>query len=297
MRPGPALTGWAGDRAAQAESEARAAAVARAWNEDPARRRIDAVLDGDDLEAGLSALFANAVWLRALLGPLVSGLARDPFFQPPLRIGGDGHRMGMVLARDERATVTLSIIRPGGGDPATATAAGRVQLLRYIRPGGASVELRPVAGGPASLRPLEDGDTVRIDGRTTASALIGQRSTIILVSASLAAGRSQVVRIFDRATGALLRASATDEADSRAQLLLSLLRASGRADAADCFAEASRSEASGLRWEAMREWLLTDAAAALPRLAEMATGDPDHDVRAAAAATLHRARIRPRCPG
>jgi len=196
--------------------------------------------------------------------------------------------MGMVLARDDRATVTLSVIRPGGGDPATATAAGRVQLLRYIRAGGASIKLQPVAGGPPSLRPLENGDSVRIDGRTTASAQIGQRSTIILLSATFADDCSQTVRIFDRGTGALLRISATDETDSRAQLLLSLLRASGRADAADCFAEATRSPAASLRWEAMREWLLTDAAAALPRLAEMATGDIDDHVRAAAAATLQR---------
>ena len=84
--------------------------------------------------------------------------------------------MGMVLARDDRATVTLSVIRPGGGDPATATAAGRVQLLRYIRAGGASIKLQPVAGGPPSLRPLENGDSVRIDGRTTASAQIGRAS-------------------------------------------------------------------------------------------------------------------------
>lgn len=290
MKPGQALTDWASDRAAQAESEARSAAAARAWGEHPARRRIDAALDGDDIEAGLSTLFADAAWLPTLLDPLVAGLARDPFFQPPLRIGGDGHRMGMVLARDERATVTLSVIRLGGGDPATASAAGRVQLLHIIRAGGASIELRPVAGGPASLCPIEDGDNLRIDGRTTASALVGQQSTVILLSASLAADCSQAVRIFDRATGALLRSSATDEADPRTQLLLSLLRASGRANAADCFAEASYGAAPGLRWEAMREWLLTDAATALPRLAEMATGDPDHDVRGAAAATLDRAR-------
>jgi hypothetical protein len=295
MRPGRALTGWASNRAAQAESEARSAATARAWGRHPARRRLDTTLGGEDLEAGLSALFADAAWLRALLAPLIAGLAGDPFFQPPLRIGGDGRRMGLVLARDERAAVTLSVIRPGGCDPVTATAGGRIQLLRYIRAGGTSIEMRPVAGGPVSLRSLTDDEYCRIDGRTTATALIGQRSTIIVLSASIKAG-VEAVSVFDRASGALLRTTAADESDSRAQLLLSLLRASGRADAADCFAEASRSDTPSLRWEAMREWLLTDAAAALPRLEEMAGNDPAPDIRAAAAATLARAgRLQP-CP-
>lgn len=250
---------------------------------------------GDDPAAGLSALFADTAWLQALLGPLVAGLAGDPFFQPPLRIGGDGRRLGMVLARDERVTVTLSVIRLGGGDPATATAGGRIQLLRYIRAGGASIETRPVAGGPPLLRPLADGECICVDGRSVATALIGQRSTMIILSASIATD-VPAIRVFDRATGALLRETAADETDSRAQLLLSLLRASGRADSADCFAEASRSAAPALRWEAMREWLLTDAAAALPRLGEMAERDPEPEIRAAATATLARAGNPRPCP-
>jgi hypothetical protein len=99
---------------------------------------------------GLWALLGYAAWLRALLDPLVAALRNDAFFQPPLRIGGDGRRMGMVLARNERATVTLSVMGPGG-DPATAQAGGRVQLLRYVRAGGAALELRPVAGDASRI--------------------------------------------------------------------------------------------------------------------------------------------------
>lgn len=295
MKAGGALAAWAEDRSAQATCEARSAAVARAWSQQPARRALDAALSGADPETALSTLFADDDWLRALLDPLIAALHDDPFFQPPFRIGGDAHRMGMVLARGERATVTLSVIRPGAGDPATATAAGRIQVLRYVRAGGASLELRDVARGLVGLRRLEDGDILRIDGHGTASALVGQRSAVIVLLASLASDGGETVRVFDRNTGALMRTTAAEEMDSRTHLLLSLLRASDRADAAGCFAAASRSEASGLRWAAMREWLLTDATRALARLAEMADVDPDSDVRAAAHATLHRTRAWQRC--
>ena len=81
-------------------------------------------------------------------------------------------------------------------------------------------------------------------------------------------------------------ASSTDEASSRLQMMVSLLRALGRDDAFALFEEALASPQFYTRWHVMREMLAMDADAALPSLRRMAADDPHPDIRAAAQQTL-----------
>ena len=91
---------------------------------------------------------------------------------------------------------------------------------------------------------------------------------------------------YDLETLEWVGASSTDEASSRTQLMLALLRTMERTDAAPLFAEMVRGDHFYARWQAMREFLALDAELALPHLRAMAATDPHPEVRAAAAQTL-----------
>ena len=91
---------------------------------------------------------------------------------------------------------------------------------------------------------------------------------------------------YDSATLDFIGASSTDEASSRLEMMVSLLRAMGREDAFPRFEEALDAPQFYTRWHIMREMLAMDAEAALPSLRRMAASDPHPDVRAAASQTL-----------
>src|SRR3546814_7484472 len=69
-------------------------------------------------------------------------------------------------------------------------------------------------------------------------------------------------------------------------MALTLLRHLGRTDAAPLFAAETKAGDFAARWNAMREFVALDPAAAAPHLAVMAAGDPHPEVRRAAQATL-----------
>ena len=83
---------------------------------------------------------------------------------------------------------------------------------------------------------------------------------------------------------AFIGASSTDEASSRVQMMVSLLRTMEREDALPLIEEALASPHFYTRWHIMRELLAMDADAALPPLRRMAADDPHPEVRAAARA-------------
>jgi hypothetical protein len=117
----------------------------------------------------------------------------------------------------------------------------------------------------------------------------------VTITAILHAGTAPQVREYRVSDGAPVRCGSTDEGASRAALMLAFLRASGRRDAGDVFAAATRAPAAHDRWNAMREWLALDADPAAHRLAEMAHDDPNAELRALAAATQALVEERRRC--
>lgn len=276
-----------------------------------ARAFADCPLDAaEPAAARAEALFAEADWLGALLDPLVEALAADPWFEPPLRSSRDPMRAGAVLFDCPVVAITMSVtnaaaLAQAASQPASIVFTGRMAVARYVRTGGArwrrwrtepaspgftAADAPPVAQ-IADFAP-RDGEVSRLDGRIEAQLPYGARHDIVTLTATVRAGASVLMRGYDDGLR-LARIASADDGASRVEMLLSLLRHSGRSDAAPAFLAASRDPAFHVRWNAMREWLALDASAALPRLIEMATLDPHPEVRTAAAAarTLVEARM------
>lgn len=289
--------------------------MAAAWSAaDPYRalaRRFDAV-PPDDAEAAFvaaSEVLGAVGWVEAMLAPLIAALAGDAAFQPPFKVHRDGLRIGAVLFEHPAVTIGASVLSADAlaGAPTlrTVVVPGRLAAVRYHRAGGACWRhwtAGPVAAGfsadaapPCRRLPdrsLVDGAVVRQDGRTDGGMLHGPRGDVTMLTATIRYAPAAVMREYDLASGALVRAATLDEADSRTAMLLALLRVSGRHDAGEAFDAASRAVAFDLRWTAMREWLALDLRAALPRLRAMAADDPHDEVRAAARVTLLAADAR-----
>jgi hypothetical protein len=91
---------------------------------------------------------------------------------------------------------------------------------------------------------------------------------------------------FDSKALTFVGASSTNEASSRIQMLVSLLRKMERSDAMPIIEEMLSSPYFYTRWHIMREMLALDAEAARPALIRMAAEDPHPEVRAVAGQTL-----------
>lgn len=282
------------DRAAAIAARAGSAAVFRHWREGPEYRALADMFEACAPEAAADRaerLFAESGWAGALLAPLVEALAADPFFEPAFRFNRDGTATGAVIFDCPAASIVASVGSAAAmrnqPPPAAIVFSGFTTVTRYERAGGATLlrwRRAPFTALPPV--PLSDGDVFRNDGRVQAQLIEHPRTDIVQLVATIRAGAAPLMREHAVADGAALRVASADEGASRTEMLLAFLRHAGRADAGPRFAEASRDAAFHTRWAAMREWLALDARAALPRLAEMAEGDPDAEVRAAALRTL-----------
>lgn len=287
----PALAG-AGTHFASADA-AYAAAV-----RDRIAVRFDGLVDADAVLGQARTLLADTGWIADLIAPLTDALRADPWFDPPLRITRDPLRTAVVLADLPCMTLTVSVMSAASLarlDPTTTIVlSGRRALTLYVQGGQAQVRQWQLAqAGPrrcveiARLQ-LADGDLVELDGRREGRLIVAAARDVVAITATAKPGADPLLHEFAIADGMPVRSATADDRASRAELMLALLRASGRSDAADRFDAMTRDAAFHLRWAAMREWLMLDARAARPRLAEMAAADPDPGVRAAAAQTLDR---------
>lgn len=257
-----------------------------------------------EAERAARALLADDGWVGDLLAPLVKALADDPWFEPPFRVNRDALRIGAVLFESPAVSITATILSADAlaalPPPRSVVVPGRLTLTRYVRSGGARLRLWDAVAAAAGdvyaanagrcvAAPsidLADGAVVRLDGRTQGHLLEGARADVVTLGATIRAATAPFMREYDIATGALIRTATNDDRAARTQMLLGYLRLAARRDAAAMFDAATRDPAFFLRWAAMREWLAVDAGAAVPRLREMAAGDPNAEVRTAAAATL-----------
>ena len=266
--------------------------------------------DAGDAARHAHALLSNREWVAAIFAPLIDALAVDPLFDPPFKVSRDALRVSALVHESSAASLTATILSAEAMRatplPATIVVPGRLSVMRVHRGGGATlrrwradpidgdftlskarpcVELPPVA--------LDDGDVIMLDGRREAILITDATSDVVTLTATIRLGAAPVMREYARDDGRPLRAATLDEGAARSQMLLTLLRASGRRDAGGVFDAATRDPAFFVRWDAMRQWLAIDVDAAAPRLAEMAATDPNADIRAAAAATLAQiARLR-----
>lgn len=297
-------------RGALAASREQGRARVRAWRALPAVRALDEAFADCPLDAAEPAadraerLLGDDGLVAALLDPLLAVLASDPLFEPPFRPRRDESRTGVVLFECPAASLVLSVTHAATlsayPTPRTIALCGRVSVTRVVVAGEAhwrrwraSDDGTHCAAAPPVA--LGAGMVERIDGRREVRLLTGARRDVVALTATIRAGAAPLLRQFDLASGRLLRTADGDDRSSRAQMLLTFLRASGRLDAEPRFEAATHDPAHQLRWAAMREWLMLDAGAALPRLAQMAGDDPHLHVRAAARRTLDAVEAS-RCP-
>lgn len=290
---------------ALADARIRSAPVNAAWLGKAGRlaaSRFAGLRDPERIAGQAEALLADAEWVEEMLAPLLGALRNDPWFEPPFKTSRDQLRTGIVLLDCEAmtlaATITFADALGRLAAPATVVVPGRATRTRYVRGGNARMRRwRAAPAGPgfsAAAEPsateieplfLGDGAVVRQDER--GGYLIADADTdIVALTVTIKAGAAPLMREYAIADGRFVRAASADDAASRIEMLLTFLRVSGRADAADTFKAASHHPAFHLRWAAMREWLMLDASAARRRLAEMGDGDPNAEIRAAACATL-----------
>jgi len=269
---------------------------------DAVHDRVAARFDGvDDANAVLEqarALLTDINWMADVIAPLIDALRADPWFDPVVRITRDALRTAVVLADLPSVTLTASVTSAAAlariDPPLTVVLSGRRAVTRYVRGGEAQVRRWRLADtGPRrcfELAPLtlRDGDLIELDGRREGRLIFTAASDVVAITATAKPGADPLVHAFAIADGSHVRSATADDRASRAELLLALLRASERSDAADSFDAMSHDPAFHLRWAAMREWLMLDARTARPRLADMAETDPDAGVRVAAAQTLIR---------
>lgn len=288
---------------AMAEARGRSVAYADRWRSSGVVSWLDRSFgSGRDAEAVAMGLLSDIGWVGNLLSGPLAQLADDPLFEAPFRCSRDSLRTSAMLYDGPIASISATVLsaaarqsEPGG----SVVAPGRLCFTRYVRSGGAVAERwqagRPdepfLAASAAPAQPLAplaiaQGQIVRHDGREAAHRLTGFARDVVTMTILLRDHSVPLVREYAADDGRLIRAATLDDRPARAAMLLRLLRAQERTDAAAAFDGATRDPAFFLRWEAMREWLALDALAALPRLTAMAADDPHPEIRAAAEAML-----------
>ncbi|MBR2172699.1 HEAT repeat domain-containing protein [Sphingopyxis sp.] len=264
----------------------------------------------DVVIAGLLPWLSNTHWLRDRLDAALALLAADPFTRPPLRMvgGGDDGPGGLVLADHGAVRLTLQL-RPFSANeaaPGTAVFVPGGAAIHVLDGGGAELRAHSVAVSAAEEaggftaqgaarchsqppRPLRTGETLILDTARQSFTLqhgrAGARSDILYLELTVQPPSRLPIRAYAIASGRLTHVSASRRDSSFRQMALALLRQLGRTDAAPLFVAETASEDFAARWNAMRELVALDPAAALPHLGAMAARDPHPEVRAAAAAT------------
>lgn len=313
MIAGPALGDWLADRAAQKRSHDRVEDFARRWGRHPLMTELERELTQGpepDREAVLGAarrFIARGSEITAMMDELIATSATDPFFRPPFYPVSSAIHSGLLLFHNPQLSLALGVsgvdmlaAKKSGKRGATSIGfTGVLTLFRYIKAGGATIsfwEAPPITddfvasqAGKCRLvgrRRIEDGEEIVIDGRYQSFVIEHASSDMLYFQAMVHQGGAPLAAEYDSKSLSFIGASSTDEASSRVQMMVSLLRTMERTDAVPLIAEALNSPHFYTRWHIMRELLAIDAEAALPALRRMAAGDPHPEVRAAARQTL-----------
>jgi hypothetical protein len=313
MIAGAALAAWLADRDGQRRSLAAVEACARHWSRQPLMTEIERALSALptrdpaailDVARGFMDKEAD---VAALLEEMMASSRKDPFFRPPFYPMSSEIHTGLLLFHNPDLTIALGVsgvdllaAKKAGPRGATSIGfTGITTLFRYLKAGDATIsfwEAPPITddfvasqAGKCRLtdrRQISDGDEIVIDGRYQSFVIEHAVSDMFYFQALVRPGAAPLAAEYDSKTLSFIGASSTDEASSRVQMMVSLLRTMEREDALPLIEESLASPHFYTRWHIMRELLAMDAEAALPALRRMAVGDPHPEVRAAAQQTL-----------
>lgn len=308
-----ALAAWLADRDAQTRSRAAVDAFAARWSIAPLMSQTERALSelparDSDAVLDIARRFIDQTGnIKTLLDELFAGSRQDPFFRPPFHPITNEVFTGLLLFANPVLLIALGVTgvdllaaKKSGPRGATSVGfTGVTTLYRFVKAGGATLsfwEAPPITAnfvaaqaGNCRLvdrRRLADGEEFVIDGRYQSFVIEHAGSDLVYFQATILAGAAPLVAEYDSKSLAFIGASSTDEASSRVQMMVSLLRTMERDDAVPLIEESLANPQFYTRWHIMRELLAMDADAALPALRRMAVDDPHPEVRAAARQTL-----------
>lgn len=317
MIVGTELRTWLGDRERQRQAQTAAAAYANSWRTGPIQARFDAMIEGlaepsaEAVTDAVRRLFDDRLWLDRLIDGLAAEMRDDPFFDPPFRYLNSDIHSGLLLF--EHPLVMIAAGVTGAAQLAAKKNCvrtsvsigftGHVGVLKFIK-GGATLSLweAPRISGDfnaaeagrcafAGRREVDEGETLIVDGRHQSFVIEHASSNLLVLQATVQAGRAPISVEYDAHSLEYVGCSAADDRASRVQMLATLLRKMEHPEAFEAIAPFAEDEDFFLRWHAVRELLGIDARAALPRLARMAEADPHPDARRAARSVLEQVAV------
>jgi hypothetical protein len=314
MIAGAVLAAWLADADGQKRSHAAAEALARHWIRHPLMSEVHDQLTALPANSGAAAILDIARGfmdrqddIALMMDALVASAAADPFFNPPFHPVANDVYAGLLLLHKPELSILLGVsavdmVAERKTETRGATSLifnGRTTLFRYVKAGDATIsfwEAPPIAGdfvasqaGKCRLierRKIKDGEEILTDGRYQTFVIEHVTGDMVFYQATVRQDAAPLSVEYDSKTLSFIGASSTDEATSRVQMMVSMLRTMERDDAFPLIEEALASPHFYTRWHIMRELLAMDADAALPALRRMAANDPHPEVRAAAQQTL-----------
>jgi hypothetical protein len=312
MIPGRALAQWLADTEAQQRSQARIKALAGKWSVHPlmtqTERRISELKHpAPEALLAIARRFIDDDEIGVMMREMIATSRLDPFFRPPIPpIVYDIHQSLLLyhhsllsIAVGVTSVDTLATKKLGRDGAGSINFSGFVTLMRFVDAGGATLsfwEAPRITDGFSSAeagrcrlvsrRRVADGEEIVVDGRHQSFVVEHATSDLLYFQAVARAGSAPVCTEYDADSCDFIGASCTDEAASRVQMMVSLLRAMDHEEAVPLLAETLWSWPFNTRWHIMREMLALDAEAALPTLRRLAAEDPHPDIRAAARQTL-----------
>lgn len=309
------LQQWLSDRERQRETQRAIDGFAQRWNGGVVQSRFDAAMaelsddSAESVAAAARALLADDLWLDTLIGGLAERMRQDPFFEPPFRaLNGDVHS-GLIVFSDPRLSIGAGVVdvtqlaarKLSGRSAASVGFSGRIQVLRFVKAGGARLSLWEAPAITASFaaagagqcrcvgeRELADGDIITIDGRRQSYVIERAAADLLVVQAEVISDEAPLRVEYDSASGRYVGCSATGDGASRIQMITTLLRKLGCEAAFEPMAEFLDHPDFFVRWHVMRELLGIDALRALPHLKRMAARDPHPETRRVARNVLDR---------
>lgn len=311
----PELKAWLADKAAHREMDEAVRRFAGRWSETAPHRDFDAAMarlqgaDPGQVAEAARCLLADDRWVDALVSRLADEMRADPAFEPPFRALRSDIHSGLLIYEDSHLTIAAGISRlarlaerkQSGKGKGSIQFSGQISVLRFLKAGGTRLSFwacDPIgtdfsAATAGQCRPtgsfeLEDGETIVVDGRRQSYIIERAAANFVVLQANLKTGQAPVSAEYDAHSRRFIGCSAVDEGDCRIQMMATLVRTLGHADALVAIAPFIDHPNFFVRWHAMKELLGIDVQATLPHLKRMAAEDPHPDVQAAARQVLDR---------